>query len=286
MCIRDSKIGRQRGETFNKYVNDEEAAYRKVQKVMNEVMLQGDDEYSSDDDIVTESGLKIQKFRLPKSLRGWLFLERCHIPIRELPAIFNQTKGTHIDKLKRVMLDSFTEKALKALDNAGTAHKSRSYVAEEVNNAEEWNDGWNDWNGSYDDWGSPGTQQGPDEAHNAEDDDDESYDSNDPDLDEDEVAYTDDAGYFYATEEVCDHVDSQLSTEDPEFAQTATNYTTARALMAKARVARGFYPVVVPATDAGSPPQRKGKGKGKGGINEVWAGNCLLYTSPSPRDRG
>ena len=144
-----------------------------------------------------------------------------------------------------------------------TAPRKLDYRSHGSGDGSHGSDGWNDWNGSYDDWGSPGTQQGPDEAYNAEDDDDESYDSNDPDLDEDEVAYTDDAGYFYATEEVCDHVDCQLSTEVPEYAQAATNYTTARALMAKARVARGFYPVVVPATDAGSPPQRKGKGKGK-----------------------
>ena len=57
-----------------------------------------------------------------------------------------------------------------------------------------------------------------------------------------------------------------LTWEDDEYANILTTYTEARGALAKARIARGFYPVVVPA-DSG--PQARfgrtgGKGKGKG----------------------
>ena len=56
--------------------------------------------------------------------------------------------------------------------------------------------------------------------------------------------------------------------EDTEYAQQVVTYTEAHNALAKARIARGFYPVVVPADDGRQPrfgrSSTKGKGRGKG----------------------
>ena len=77
---------------------------------------------------------------------------------------------------------------------------------------------------------------------------------------------------FYADEDTIHAVDEMLKFEDDDYAAILTTYTEARGALAKARLARGCYPVVVPA-DAGpqarfgrkgkSRPKGKGKGKGK-----------------------
>ena len=90
-----------------KFRNEEEAAYRKLQAVLNDAMRNGEDECSDDDGTVeTRAGKHIPKFRFPKRLRGWMFLERARIPAKEVPAILNQTKNTHIDRLQTVLVES------------------------------------------------------------------------------------------------------------------------------------------------------------------------------------
>ena len=61
-----------------------------------------------------------------------------------------------------------------------------------------------------------------------------------------------------------------LSWEDDEFAQAVTTFIEAHKALAQARIARGFYLVVVPASSGTQPRfgrgagrQRKGRGKGK-----------------------
>ena len=88
---------------------------------------------------------------------------------------------------------------------------------------------------------------------------DDDYDE-DGDADEDQVAYVDEEGWFYADEETIHAVGDMLKFEDDEYAAILTTYTEARGALAKARLARGFYPVVVPA-DAG--PQARFGRKGK-----------------------
>ena len=54
--------------------------------------------------------------------------------------------------------------------------------------------------------------------------------------------------------------------EDDEYAAILATYTEAWGALAKARIARGFYPVAAPA-DSGPQPRfgrKGGKGKGKG----------------------
>ena len=63
------------------FKNDEETKYRRLQTVLNEAIRNGEDEYSDDDGVVTtKDGKPIPKFRLPKRLRGWMYLERARIP--------------------------------------------------------------------------------------------------------------------------------------------------------------------------------------------------------------
>ena len=74
----------------------------------------------------------------------------------------------------------------------------------------------------------------------------------------------------YVDEDTINVVDEMLTQDDDEFAAILTTYTEARGALAKARIARGFYPVVVPA-DTGPQPRfgrvkrpEGGKGKSKG----------------------
>ena len=92
------------------------------------------------------------------------------------------------------------------------------------------------------------------------------YDYEEEEEDEDQVAYVDEEGWFYADEDVIQTVDEQLGQQGDEYAALLATYTEARGALAKARIARGFYPVVVPA-DMGPQARygRKGtKGRGKG----------------------
>ena len=78
---------RKKGETLTKYINAEEAAYRKLQRVLKEAMDGDKEEYSSEDE-----STKNKKFQLPKRLRGWLFMERSQIPLKEHSGILNMTQ--------------------------------------------------------------------------------------------------------------------------------------------------------------------------------------------------
>ena len=118
-----------------------------------------------------------------------------------------------------------------------------------------------------------------DDDINAVDEDDECYDEEgyeeeeDGDHDEeeedpDQVAHVDEAGWFYADEETIEDVDHCLAEEDEDYACALTTYLEACGSLAKARIARGFYPVVVPA-DGGSQPRFGRQGRRKGGGKRV-----------------
>ena len=81
------------------------------------------------------------------------------------------------------------------------------------------------------------------------------------------MAYVDEEGWFYADEETINAVDETIAWDDEEYAQQVITYTEARNALARARIARGFYPVVVPADDGRQPrfdrASKKGAGKGK-----------------------
>ena len=104
-------IIRKRGETLTKYINAEDTSYRKLQRTLKEAMEGGKDEYSDDDQDPDH-----MKFKLPKRLRGWLFMGRAQIPPKEHSGILNTTQGLNIDNLKKVMTESFPDKVLKDID--------------------------------------------------------------------------------------------------------------------------------------------------------------------------
>ena len=83
----------------------------------------------------------------------------------------------------------------------------------------------------------------------------------DEDWDDDQIAHVDEEGYFYADEDTIDQCDAQLAQDDDEFCAILTTYTEARGALARTRIARGFYPVVVPA-DSGTQPRFGRKRKG------------------------
>ena len=62
--------------------------------------------------------------------------------------------------------------------------------------------------------------------------------NNDPYIDED--------GNFLANEQIVSDIDDDLALDDEEYHEALLGYREARDLMKEARVARGFYPVVVP----------------------------------------
>ena len=89
------------------------------------------------------------------------------------------------------------------------------------------------------------------------------YDNGEPD----QVAYVDDEGWFYADEDTFNAVDEGIAWDDEAYAQQVTTYTEARNALARARIARGFYPVVSQRTMAGIPdsvePARRVAVRGK-----------------------
>ena len=241
-----------------KFKNEQDTAYRKLQSVLNEAMKNGEDEYSDDDGkVTTPSGKEIPKFRLPKRLRGWMFLERSRIPPKDMPAILNQTKTTHIDKLQQILVESYPDKIVRDMDSRqhsapSNKHSKTNYVDDgydqgydhdEINNVDDEED-WESYGWTWDDthqayYNDDGWY---DETYDEQDEDDDEYCLED----ENEVAFVDEEGLFIATEEVIDHIDQQFATEDKDYAQAVVDFNQARNMLARARVARGFYPVVVP----------------------------------------
>ena len=92
-------------------------------------------------------------------------------------------------------------------------------------------------------------------------DDEDADEEYDEEVDEDQVDYVDEEGWFYVDEETINVVDEMLTQDDDEFAAVLTTYTEARGALTNSRIARGFYPVVVPA-DSG-PQARFGRQGGK-----------------------
>ena len=92
----------------------------------------------------------------------------------------------------------------------------------------------------------------------------------DDEEDPDQVAYVDDDGNFHADQETINAVDEMLSWEDDEYAKAVISYTEARKALAQARIMRGFYPVVIPASSGSQPrfgrdSSNQSKGRGKRG---------------------
>ena len=84
-----------------------------------------EEEYSDvDGTLKTQDGVQIPKFRPPKRLRGWMFLERSKIPTKEIPAILNQTKNTHINKLQTILVESYSDHTVRDIDSRQNAPRN------------------------------------------------------------------------------------------------------------------------------------------------------------------
>ena len=69
--------------------------------------------------------------------------------------------------------------------------------------------------------------------------------------------------WWTSSEEAVYEQDSILAQEDSEYAEALISFTAAREALTNARVAREFYPVVVPVSSFVKVKKGKGKGKGK-----------------------
>ncbi len=243
-----AQLARKTEDILMQYIDAEETAYRRLQRILKSATEDGEEEYSSDDTS------KTRQFQLPKRLRGWHFLEHAAIPLKEHSGILHQTGGMNIDKLKKVMSESFTERVLKDIDSRTTPkapwqkrprdlRKKRfsTYYTTEVSEDEDVN------------------------ALDETDEDDLEFERDDQS--DDQAAYVDEEGWFYADEDTINAVDETIAYDDEEFAQMVITYTDARNALARARIARGFYPIVVPADDGRQPrfsrTSKKGDAKGK-----------------------
>ena len=132
----------------------------KLQSVLNEAMKNGEDEYSDDDGTaMTKDGKPVPKFRLPKRLRGWMFLERSRIPAREIPSILNQTKNTHINRIQTILIDSYSEKTVRDIDSRQTAPSQKHHKANNIEDDDyDYDYGYDDANNvdEEEDWESYG----------------------------------------------------------------------------------------------------------------------------------
>ena len=123
-------------------------------------------------------------------------------------------------------------------------------------------------------------------------DDDDTY--LDEDFSENDGPYIDEDANFLANEQIVSDIEDDLALDDEEYYEALLGYREARDLMKEARVARGFYPVVVlirshHPTSVSRGRGRKGKSRGRSGArdgpsssqacfkcgsNDHWARDC------------
>ena len=111
------------------------------------------------------------------------------------------------------------------------------------------------------DSGNPRRQHALEAIEEVPEDDDDTY--LDEDVSENDDPYTDEDGHFLANEQVVSDIDDDLAHDDEENHEALLGYREARDLTKEARVARGFYTVVVPIRS------HKPTGRGKGDSSSV-----------------
>ena len=109
--------------------------------------------------------------------------------------------------------------------------------------------------------GNPRKQHAFEAIEEIPEDDDETHLNDDYSANDD--PYVDEDGNFLATEDVVSEFDDDLAIDDEEYHEALLGYREARDFMKEARVARGFYPVVVPIRS--DKPTSRGKSESSGG---------------------
>ena len=190
---------------------------------------------------------------IPPQIQGWLLLHRARLRDQDIVGVMTMTGGSlNIKLVGKSLFDLFTDDVLQSVDRAhckdsGNHRKQHAFEAvEEI----------------------------------PEDDDDTYFDV---DFSEDDDPCIDEDGKFLANEPVVSDIDDDLALDDEEYHEALLGYREARELMKEARVARGFYLVVVPIRsdkpigrgkrDSSSVKKVSGKtGRGKGGRGSKGSG--------------
>ena len=115
-----------------------------------------------------------------------------------------------------------------------------------------------------------------------EEDDDDTY--LDEDFSEKGDPYIDEDGNFLANEQIVSDIDDDLALDDEEYHEALLGYRKARDVMKKARVARGFYPVVVPIRS--DKPTGRGNGDSSSVKKSKWQDWSLQVRLSWPLQKG
>ena len=184
------------------------------------------------------------KFMLPDNLRGWFFLERCGLAVKEKTHLILQCNGsTDLTKIKQLLKDAYPAQALLDHDKKG------QYLFDD--------DYYYDPDSTYDDYPYDEFQD-PDEEY------EEGYEGEVEDEDPMIQCVEDEEGYQILTQPFVAEINQAYAAEDEAYAEALLNFNQARDVLKQLQVARQFYPVVVPAGTFKTYQKGKGKGKGKG----------------------
>ena len=153
---------------------------------------------------------------IPPQIQGWLLLHRARLRDQDIVGVMTMTGGSlNIKLVERSLLDLFTDDVLQSVD------RSRGK-----------------------DSGNPRKQHAFEAVEEVPEDHDDTY--LDEDFSENDDPHIDEDGNFLANEQIVSDIDGDLTLDDEEYHEALLGYREARDLMKEARVARGFYPVVVP----------------------------------------
>ena len=191
---------------------------------------------------------------IPSQIQGWLLLHRARLRDQDIVSVMAMTGGSlNIKLVEKSLLDLFTDDVLQSVDRS---HGKDS--------------------------GNPRKQHDFEATEEIQEDDDETH--LDDDFSENDDPYIDEDGNSLATEEIVSIIDDDLAIDDEEYHETLLGCREARDLVKEARVARGFYPVVVPIRS--DKPARRGSGdsssvknvSGKPGRGKGWKRTERFWT--------
>ena len=165
---------------------------------------------------------------IPPQIQGWLLLHRARLRDQDIVGVMTMPRGSlNIKLVEKSLLDLYTDDVLQSVDRS---HGKDS--------------------------GNPRKQHAFEKIEEVPEDDEDTY--LDEDLSENDDPYIDEDGNFLANEQIVSDIDDDLALDDEEYHEALLGYREARDLMKEARVARGFYPVVV--SMRSDNPSGRGKG--------------------------
>ena len=153
---------------------------------------------------------------IPPQIQGSLLLHKARLRDQDIVGVMTMTGGSlNIKLVEKSPPDLFTDDVLQSVDRS---HGKDS--------------------------GNPRKQHAFEAIEEVPVDDDDTY--LDENLSENDDPYIDEDGNFLANEQIVSDIDDDLALDDEEYHEALLGYREARDLMKEARVAHGFYLVVVP----------------------------------------